>query len=55
MAKAAVVAGADGIMVEVHPHPAEAFSDGPQSLKPDTFRELMRELKPLVKLSGKKL
>ncbi len=55
MSKAAVVAGADGLMIEVHPRPAEAFSDGPQSLKPDTFKELMRELKPLVKIEGKSL
>ncbi len=53
MSKAAVVVGADGIMVEVHPRPAEAFSDGSQSLKPETFKELMKELKPLVKLAGK--
>jgi 3-deoxy-7-phosphoheptulonate synthase len=55
MAKAAVVAGADGLMVEVHPNPAEAFSDGAQSLKPQTFRTLMQEIKPLLHLVGKKL
>jgi len=55
MSKASVVAGADGIMVEVHPRPAEAFSDGAQSLKLDTFQELMKELKPLVKLAGRTL
>jgi len=51
MAKAAVVAGADGIMVEVHPRPEEALSDGGQSLKPKNFKKLMKEIEPLVKLS----
>jgi len=55
MAKAAVVAGADGLMVEVHPRPEEAFSDGTQSLKPQRFRQLMDEIAPLVKLAGKTL
>jgi 3-deoxy-7-phosphoheptulonate synthase len=41
MALAAVAAGADGLMVEMHPNPAEALSDGPQSLDPDQYRELM--------------
>ncbi len=40
MAKAGVAAGADGIIVEVHPRPDEALSDGPQSLKPDAFKEM---------------
>ena len=44
MAKAAIVAGADGLMVEVHPRPAEAFSDGAQSLKPERFRQMMEEI-----------
>jgi len=55
MAKAAVVAGADGIMVEVHPNPEEAFSDGGQSLKPDKFQKLMKEIKPLVQLEKRTL
>jgi len=41
MALAAVAAGADGLMVEMHPNPAEALSDGPQSLDPGQYRELM--------------
>ncbi|MDR7867425.1 MAG: 3-deoxy-7-phosphoheptulonate synthase [Sporomusaceae bacterium] len=41
MALAAVAAGADGLMVEMHPNPAEALSDGPQSLDPNQYRELM--------------
>jgi 3-deoxy-7-phosphoheptulonate synthase len=55
MSKAAIAAGADGLMVEVHPRPAEAFSDGPQSLKPNRFRELVEEIKPFLKLVGKTL
>ncbi len=45
MARAGVAAGADGLMIEVHPNPAEALSDGPQSLKPERFAELMRQVK----------
>ncbi|MFA5183463.1 MAG: 3-deoxy-7-phosphoheptulonate synthase, partial [Syntrophales bacterium] len=45
MAKAAIAAGADGLIIEVHPHPDEAFSDGPQSLTPEMFKTLMGELK----------
>ncbi len=55
MAKAAVVAGADGLMIEVHPRPSEAFSDGAQSLKPERFAELMKEIRELAKFSGKTL
>jgi 3-deoxy-7-phosphoheptulonate synthase len=44
MSRAAIAAGADGLMVEVHPRPAEAFSDGEQSLTPDVFRQLMVEV-----------
>ncbi|SFM13518.1 DAHP synthetase I family protein, partial [Halanaerobium salsuginis] len=43
-ARAAVAVGADGIMVEVHPHPEAALSDGPQSLKPAKFAQMMEEL-----------
>jgi 3-deoxy-7-phosphoheptulonate synthase len=45
MARAGVAAGADGLLVEVHPRPAEALSDGPQSLKPERFAELMSRLR----------
>jgi len=48
MARAAVAAGADGLIVEVHPRPEEAKSDGAQSLTPDGFRVLMKELRPVV-------
>jgi 3-deoxy-7-phosphoheptulonate synthase len=42
IALSAIAAGADGIMIEVHPEPSSALSDGPQSLRPDKFVELMR-------------
>ncbi|MCA9520942.1 MAG: 3-deoxy-7-phosphoheptulonate synthase [Myxococcales bacterium] len=48
MALAATGAGADGLMIEVHPDPTVAWSDGPQSLRPDKFRELMQKLRPFV-------
>ncbi|MGK7900965.1 MAG: 3-deoxy-7-phosphoheptulonate synthase [Hormoscilla sp.] len=44
MAKAAIAAGTDSLMIEVHPNPAKALSDGPQSLTPEGFDELMQEL-----------
>ncbi len=49
----AVAAGADGLMIEVHPDPAAARSDGPQSLKPDRFRELMRSLAQVAEAVGR--
>ena len=55
MAKAALAAGADGLMVEVHPDPATALCDGPQSLTPTNFTKLMDELRPLGEVVGKKL
>jgi 3-deoxy-7-phosphoheptulonate synthase len=45
MARAAVAAGADGLLVEVHPDPDRALSDGAQSLRPEQFQELMRQLR----------
>lgn len=53
MSKAAVAAGADGLMIEVHSNPEEALSDGEQSLKPNKFRVLMRELKAIAKAAGR--
>jgi 3-deoxy-7-phosphoheptulonate synthase len=55
MARAAVAAGADGLMIEVHPNPAMALSDGPQSLTPENFNTLMQELSALASLMGRKL
>ena len=45
--KAAVAAGCDGLMIEVHNNPEKALCDGPQSLKPAKFEQLMKELKPI--------
>lgn len=53
MAKAALVCGADGIMVEIHPEPTKALSDGKQSLYFDQFDEMLQALKNLAKLEGK--
>ena len=53
MAKAAVASGADGLMIEVHPKPEEAFSDGAQSLLPDNFDKLMKDLKNIAKAVGR--
>jgi 3-deoxy-7-phosphoheptulonate synthase len=55
MAKAAVAAGADGLVIEVHPRPEEALSDGPQSLLPDQFAQLMKELKAVARAVGRDL
>jgi 3-deoxy-7-phosphoheptulonate synthase len=52
---AAIAAGADGLIVEVHPCPEEAFSDGDQSLTPDGFAELMRRLRPFADAAGRTL
>jgi 3-deoxy-7-phosphoheptulonate synthase len=54
MARAAAACGADGIMVEVHPNPAEAWSDGEQSLFIEQFDELMRGLGAFVEAAGKR-
>ena len=53
MAKASVACGADGLIIEVHPHPEEALSDGPQSLKPTKFAQLMRELRLVAEAVGR--
>ena len=45
VARAGVAAGADGLMIEVHPNPKQALSDGAQSLKPEKFAELVRQVK----------
>jgi 3-deoxy-7-phosphoheptulonate synthase len=55
LAKAAVAVGADGVIVEVHPNPEEAFSDGAQSLLPGQFQEMMGWIRKLVNLEGKEL
>ena len=55
IARAAVAAGADGLIIEVHPRPAEALSDGAQQLKLDTFAALMESLKPVAAAVGRTL
>ncbi len=55
MSKAAVAAGADGLLIEVHPRPEEALSDGAQSLKPSKFERLMHELRPFLEIVRKTL
>lgn len=55
MARAAIAAGADGLMIEVHPKPDQALSDGAQSLTPENFFLLMKELIPFVAAAGRSL
>ncbi|HHU50922.1 MAG TPA: 3-deoxy-7-phosphoheptulonate synthase [Firmicutes bacterium] len=55
MSKAAVAAGADGLMVEVHPRPEQALSDGPQSLNLNEFGALLDGVQPLIKVMGRKV
>lgn len=53
MAMAAIAAGCDSLMIEVHPNPAKALSDGPQSLTPDRFDKLMQEMAVIGKAVGR--
>src|SRR2546426_3978174 len=55
MARAAVAAGADGIIVEVHPNPEQALSDGAQTLFPDQFAQLMREIRVIAEVIGRRV
>ena len=55
VSKAAVAVGADGLMVEVHPNPEEAFSDGQQSLLPDEFSAMMQGIGKYLAVEGKTL
>jgi len=55
MARAAIAAGADGLLVEVHPDPDHALSDGAQSLRPDQFEELMGQLRMIAAAVGRNL
>lgn len=55
MARAALAAGADGLMIEVHPDPANALSDGPQSLNLENFAGLMAELRSVASVLGREL
>ncbi len=55
MSRAAIACGADGLIVEVHPRPEEAFSDGDQSLTPSAFLQLMEEVKKIAAAVGRTL
>ena len=55
MARAALAAGADGVIVEVHPRPAEALCDGPQALTPDLFAAMMGDLRRMAQALGVKM
>jgi 3-deoxy-7-phosphoheptulonate synthase len=53
LARAAVAAGADGLLVEVHPDPDHALSDGAQTLRPDQFREMIEQVRAIAKVIGR--
>ncbi|OIO13507.1 MAG: 3-deoxy-7-phosphoheptulonate synthase [Ignavibacteria bacterium CG1_02_37_35] len=55
MARAAVAAGADALMVEVHHQPEKALSDGPQALLPEQFMELMKQIRLIAEVIGRKI
>jgi len=55
MSRVAVAAGADGLMIEVHPNPKKALCDGAQSLTPDQLRQLVSEVTPVAKILGKRV
>jgi 3-deoxy-7-phosphoheptulonate synthase len=55
MARAAVAVGSDGLIVEVHPHPEEALSDGGQSLRPSVFHKMMDTVRPVAQAVGRTL
>ncbi len=55
IARAAVAAGADGLIVEVHPDPAHAVSDGKQSLKPEAFAEMIRQVKAIAEIMDRRI
>jgi 3-deoxy-7-phosphoheptulonate synthase len=55
IALAGIAAGADGLMIEVHPHPQRARSDGMQSLKPERFAQLVKKIEALCSVLGRTL
>jgi 3-deoxy-7-phosphoheptulonate synthase len=55
VARAAVAAGADGLIVEVHPDPAHALSDGKQSLKPEKFAEMVKQVSAIAEVMGRRI
>ncbi len=55
IARAAIAAGADGLIIEVHPDPAHAASDGKQSLKPEKFAEMVKQIKAIAEVMGRRI
>lgn len=55
LSKGAIATGADGLIIEVHSDPSSALCDGPQSLRPDKFQQLMHELAPVAQAVGRRL
>ncbi len=55
MARAAIAAGADGLLVEVHPQPERALSDGAQTLNPEQFEKMMREVRAIAEVIGRRV
>jgi len=55
IARAAIAAGADGLIIEVHPDPAHALSDGKQSLRPEKFAEMVRQVAQIANVLGRRL
>ena len=55
MARAAIATGVDGVMVEVHPMPAKALSDGPQALTFPMFENLMKDLRGIAAVMGQSI
>jgi len=55
MSRAGIAAGADGLMLEVHPNPAQAKSDGPQSITPEEFGAIVRSIRPIAEALGREL
>ncbi len=55
VARAAVAAGADGLIIEVHPDPAHALSDGKQSLKPEKFAEMVKQVRAIAEAMGRRI
>jgi 3-deoxy-7-phosphoheptulonate synthase len=53
MARAAVAAGADGLLIEIHPDPKKALCDGPQALKPEAFSALMTDVRRIADVIGR--
>lgn len=55
MAKASIAAGADGLMIEVHNNPEKALCDGPQSLRPEKYEQLLNQISKIAEVVGKKV